>query len=113
MAGRVIRFAIADALETALVTATELDRDQLQQLQEHVAALLAALPPPPAIVVEPTRQRSPFLDGLPEGPRGGGSLEWKRIRQGQKVHGPYPLSPGPVGRTAAVDLPPRAGSGHP
>ena len=90
MTGRVIRFPIADALETALVAATELDRDQLEQLQEHVRALLAALPPPPAMVVEPARERSPFLAGLPQGPRGGGSIEWKRVRQGQRVYGPYP-----------------------
>src|ERR687883_1925302 len=90
MTGRVIRFPIADALETALVAATELDRDQLEQLQEHVKALLAARPPPPALVVEPARGRSPFLAGLPQGPRGGGSIEWKRVRQGQKVYGPYP-----------------------
>ena len=90
MTGRVIRFPIADALGTALVAATELDRDQLEQLQEHVRALLAVLPPPPAAVVEPARERSPFLAGLPQGPRGGGSIEWKRVRQGQKVYGPYP-----------------------
>ena len=90
MTGRVIRFPIADALETALVAATELDRDQLEQLQEHVRALLAALPPPPAMVVEPARERSPFLAGLPQGPRGGDSIEWKRVRQGLKLYGPYP-----------------------
>ena len=90
MRGRVIRFPIADALQTALVAATELDRDELEQLQEHVTALLAALPPPPAMVVEPARERSPFLAGLPQGPRGGGSIEWKRVRQGQKLYGPYP-----------------------
>ena len=90
MTGRVIRFPIADALETALVAATELDRDELEQLQEHVRALLAALPPPPAIVVKPARERSSFLAGLPQGPRGGGSVEWKRVRQGQKLYGPYP-----------------------
>ena len=32
MSGRVIRFPIADPLETALVAATELDREQLEQL---------------------------------------------------------------------------------
>src|ERR671929_2355390 len=30
------------------------------------------------------------LVGLPEGPRGGGWIEWKRVRQGQRVYGPYP-----------------------
>ena len=48
MTGRLIRFPIAEPLETALVAATELDREQLEQLRDHVAALLAALPPPPA-----------------------------------------------------------------
>jgi hypothetical protein len=41
MTGRVIRFPIADRLETALVAATELDREQLEQLRDQVAALLA------------------------------------------------------------------------
>ena len=90
MTRRVIRFPIADALQTALVAATELDRDELEQLQEHVAALLAALPPPPAIVLEPTRERPPFLVALPLGAQGGGFIEWKWQRQGQKVYGPYP-----------------------
>ena len=91
MTGRVIRCPIADALGTALVATTELDRDHLEHLQEQVRALLAALPPPPpAAVVEPARERSPFLAGLPQGPRGGGSIEWKRVRQGQKLYGPYP-----------------------
>ena len=90
MTGRVIRFRIADALETALVAATELDRDPLEQLQEHVMALLAALPPRPAVVVEPPRDRAPFLAGLPQGARGGGTIEWKWIRRGPRVFGPYP-----------------------
>jgi hypothetical protein len=91
MTGRVIRFPIADPLETALVAATELDREQLEQLQEQVAALLAALPLPaaaPAAKAKP--ERSPYLAGLPEGPRGGGWIEWRTIRQGDKVYGPYP-----------------------
>jgi hypothetical protein len=39
MTGRVIRLPIADALETAPVAATELDREQLEQLQEQVGAV--------------------------------------------------------------------------
>ena len=35
MTGRVIRFPIADPLETALVAATELDREQLEQLRDQ------------------------------------------------------------------------------
>jgi hypothetical protein len=91
MTGRVIRFPIADPLETALVAATELDRAQLEQLRDQVAALLAAsCPPAPAPAVKSKPERPPFLGGLPEGPRGGGSIEWKRIRHGDKVYGPYP-----------------------
>lgn len=91
MTGRVIRFPIADPLETALVAATELDYEQLEQLRDQVAALLAAsAPPAPASMVKPEQERPPFLRGLPEGPRGGGSIEWKRIRHGDKVYGPYP-----------------------
>jgi hypothetical protein len=87
---RLIRFPIAEPLETALVAATELDREQLEQLRDQVAALLAAMPPPAGPVTEPKPERSPFLVGLPQGPRGGGSIEWKPIRHGQKVYGPYP-----------------------
>jgi len=91
MTRRVIRFPIAEPLETALVAATELDREQLEQLRDQVAALLAALPPlNPAAVVRPGSDRSPFLADLPVGPRGGGCIEWKKIRQGNQVYGPYP-----------------------
>jgi len=88
MTGRVIRFPIADPLETALVAATELDREQLEQLRDQVAALLAASCPPAVVKSKP--ERPPFLGGLPQGPRGGGSIEWKRIRHGDKIYGPYP-----------------------
>ena len=91
MTGRVIRFPIADPLETALVAATELNRDQLEQLQEQVAALLAASPAPGSEPVRKAkRERVGVLAGLPEGPRGGASIEWKTIRQGDKHYGPYP-----------------------
>jgi hypothetical protein len=91
MTRRLIRFPIADPLETALVAATELDREQLEQLRDQVAALLEALPPPaPAPVVKPNAERSPYLAGLPEGPRGGGAIEWKWHRQGDHRYGPYP-----------------------
>jgi hypothetical protein len=90
MTGRLIRFPIAEPLETALVAATELDREQLEQVRDQVAALLAALPPPPVPVTEPKPARSPFLAGLSRGPRGGGFIEWKRVRQGQKVYALYP-----------------------
>jgi hypothetical protein len=90
MTRRVIRFPIADPLETALVAATELDREQLEQLRDQVAALLAAMPPPPPPISEPKPERSPFLAGLPQGPHGGGSIEWKWIGRGQRRFGPYP-----------------------
>ena len=91
MTRRLIRFPIADPLETALVAATELDREQLEQLRDQVAALLEALPPPaPAPEVKARPERSPYLAGLPEGPRGGGAIEWKWHRQGNQRYGPYP-----------------------
>jgi len=91
MTGRVIRFPIADPLETALVAATELDREELEQLRDQVAALLAAsCPPTPARAVKSKPERPPVLGGLPQGPHGGGSIEWKRIRHGDKIYGPYP-----------------------
>ena len=91
MTYRVIRFPIAEPLETALVAATELDRDQLEQLRDQVAALLAASSPPrSASVAKPQGERSALLANLPVGPRGGGCIEWKKIRQGNHVYGPYP-----------------------
>jgi hypothetical protein len=91
MTKRLIRFPIADPLETALVAATELDRDQLEQLRDQVTALLEALPQAaPAPVVKSKPERSPYLAGLPQGPRGGGSIVWKWIPQGDKIYGPYP-----------------------
>ena len=90
MTRRVIRFPIAEPLETALVAATELDREQLEELRDQVAALLAAMPPPPAPEREPRTERSPWLAGLPEGVRGGGWIEWKWMSQGQRRFGPYP-----------------------
>ena len=91
MTRRLIRFPMAEPLETALVAATELDREQLEQLRDQVAALLEALPPPvPAPAAEAKSERSPYLAGLPEGPRGGGAIEWKWHRQGNHRYGPYP-----------------------
>src|SRR5919197_4709838 len=91
MTRRLIRFPIAEPLETALVAATELDREELEQLRDQVAALLEALPPPiPAPAAEAKPERSPYLAGLPEGPRGGGAIEWKWHRQGNHRYGPYP-----------------------
>jgi hypothetical protein len=92
MTRRLLRFPIAEPLETALVAATELDRAQLEQLRDQVAALLEALPPPPAPAPagKARPDRSPYLAGLPEGPRGGGAIEWKWHRQGNHRYGPYP-----------------------
>ena len=61
MTGRVLRFPIADPLETALVAATELDREQLEQLQAQVAALLEALPLPAAApAIRESKSPGPF-----------------------------------------------------
>jgi hypothetical protein len=91
MTGRLIRFPIAEPLETALVAATELDRAQLEQLRDQVLALLEALPPAaPLVNGQPQRERSPYLTGLPQGPHGGGRIEWKWVRHGQRRFGPYP-----------------------
>src|ERR671934_753736 len=91
MTRRLIRFPMAEPLETALAAATELDREELEQLRDQVAALLEALPPPiPAPAAEAKPERSPYLAGLPEGPRGGGAIEWKWHRQGNHRYGPYP-----------------------
>src|SRR5919206_2180029 len=112
MTRRLIRFPMAEPLETALVAATELDREQLEQLRDQVAALLEALPPPvPAPAAEAKPERSPYLAGLPEGPRGGGAIEWRWHRQGDHRYGPYPYLRLRLGRAAAVDLAPSAGSG--
>ena len=101
-AARVIRFPIADPLETALVAATELNREQLEQLRAQVAALLAAMPPPPAPVTEPKPERSPFLVGLPQGPRAGGLIESKPIRHGQKNSWAVSIPAGPCWREPAL-----------
>jgi hypothetical protein len=45
---QLIRFPIAEPLETVLVAATELDRAQLEQLRDQVLALLEAPPAPVA-----------------------------------------------------------------
>ena len=104
----------SEPLETALVAATELDREQLEQLRDQVAALLEALPPPaPAPVVKPNAERSPYLAGLPEGPRGGGAIEWKWHRQGKNRYRAVSVPAGPSGRAAALDLSPSVSSGYP
>jgi hypothetical protein len=91
MTARLIRFPIAEPLETALLAATELNRAQLEQLRDQVVALLEALPPlAPIGRAKAVRERSPYLAGLPEGPRGGGRIEWKWIRRRQRLCGPYP-----------------------
>ena len=88
---RVIRFPIADPFETAVVAASELDRDQLEQLRDQVTALVvASLPQHAAPGVKPRSARAPMLADLPVGPQGGGCIEWKKIRRGDKVFGPYP-----------------------
>ena len=91
MSARLIRLRAPDPLETALVAAADLDRAQLEQVREHVAALLEALPPPAPAGASAARERPAPPDGAPCGPRGGGYLEWKRIpKPDGRVNGPYP-----------------------
>jgi hypothetical protein len=95
MSTRLIRLRAPDRLESALVAAADLDRAQLEQLRAHVAALLEALPALP--LRSPVRRRSTVSrarpvppEGVQCGPRGGGFIEWKHIRHGAKLYGPYP-----------------------
>ena len=105
MTRRLIRFPMAEPLETALVAATELDGEQLEQLRDQVAAFLEALPPVPAPVGTAKPERSPYLAGVPEGPHGGGAIEWKWHRQGNTRYGPYPyLRVRLVGRRRSIYL---------
>lgn len=78
-----------------------LERVQLEQLHQHVGDLLALLSPPQDSLIA---RHSPSKKPLPKelvgrssdeleflrGVRGGGSIEWKYIRQGKKSYGPYP-----------------------
>ena len=83
-----IRGSSGEILGGSVIARDISDRKQLEQLRDQVGALLAALPPPtPAPVAKAKPDRSPYLAGLPEGPRGGGSIEWKQIRQGDKLYG--------------------------
>ena len=90
MSPRLIRLRAPDPLESALVAAADLDRDELEQLRTHVAALLEALPPPVSRPAAVARERPAPPAGVPCGPRGGGFIEWKHVRDGAKVYGPYP-----------------------
>src|SRR5207249_7943226 len=71
--------------------ATEPGREQLEQIRDQVAALLAAASAPRSgSGAKAEGERSALLANLPVGPRGGGCIEWKKIRQGNHVYGPYP-----------------------
>ena len=112
MSPRLIRLRAPDPLESALVAAADLGRDELEQLRTHVAALLEALPPPvsrPAAVV---RARPAPPAGVPCGPRGGGFIQWKHVRDGAKVYGPSPYWRVRLDRRQRSIYPARAGSGH-
>lgn len=92
MAGRLLRFPRPDPLEVVLAGVAGLDRVQLEQVRDHVAALLDAFAPsrpvtPPA---RPARERPDLPPEVPRGPLGGGYIEWQRIRHGAQVYGPYP-----------------------
>ena len=91
MCPALLRLRPPDALESALTAAADLDRPQLEQLRDHVAALLEALPAPePAMPPAAAGRRSAPPDGAVCGPPGGGYLEWKRIPRKGNLYGPYP-----------------------
>lgn len=105
-----------DALEEILQQLALLDRTQLLQLQEQLVELISLFPPPlteisltlqskqeppgklvkhqaqyttaqlPGELIKHQAQHAAPLHGS----RGGGGIEWKLIRQGDKVYGPYP-----------------------
>lgn len=83
-----------DPLQAVLAGLAMLDPDQLQQVQAHVAALLAAYAPRPPLppATRPTRPGPDLPASIPRGPRGGGYIEWKWKRgpHGAKQYGPYP-----------------------
>lgn len=92
MTGRLLRFPTVDPLELVLTGMVELDRAQLEQVQEHLTALLAAFAPPSPspLPSRPVRERPDLPPDVPRGPLGGGYIEWKCIPHGTKVYGPYP-----------------------
>lgn len=92
MTGRLLRFPTADPLEMVLTGLVELDRAQLEQVQEHLTALLEAFAPPSPRMPpsRPVRERLDLPPDVPRGPLGGGYIEWKRIPHGTKMYGPYP-----------------------
>jgi hypothetical protein len=87
-------------LEQALNQLALLERTQLQQLQQHLTELLSLLPPPcevpdwiqpiPELPTEIAQKQPENQATLLQGKQGGGSIEWKMIRQAGKSYGPYP-----------------------
>jgi hypothetical protein len=73
--------------------AADLDRAQLEQLRDQVAAALEALPAPVLAIASRSRERPAPPEGARCGPRGGGYIEWKRIPHGAKVYGSSPHWP--------------------
>lgn len=70
----------------------QLDLPHLEQLSAHLGDLIEQLksvplpdPTPPEIVQLAVSDGAPLC-----GSRGSGYIEWKWIRQGDKVYGPYP-----------------------
>jgi hypothetical protein len=106
MTRRLIRFPIVEPLETAVVAATELDREQLEQLRDQVAVLLAA-----------SQRAEAGAVSVPGGPAGGPA--WRGLdrvevdRAGAAALWAVPVSPGACQWTAPLDLSEGAGSGHP
>src|ERR671938_1971164 len=81
MAGHVLRFPSRDPLETVLAAVAALDRGQLEQVQQQVQVLLAALPTP----VDP----APGRRGQRRPAQGWLELRFVRDRASGRVYGPY------------------------
>lgn len=89
-----------DALEEILQRLVLLDRTGLLQLQEHLVELISLFPAPLTEQSSPLQLKPELPNELVQhqiqqttplhGSRGGGGIEWKLIRRGDKVYGPYP-----------------------
>lgn len=83
----------SEAVLTRIVQqVVQLDLPHLEQLSVHLGDLIEQLKPvalpdtaPPEIVQSAVSKGAPLC-----GSRGSGYIEWKWIRQGNKVYGPYP-----------------------
>jgi hypothetical protein len=90
----------ADPLTVALEALSHLDRAQLLVLRDHLLDLLAVTEQGDSErPADPQRQEAEERVPTARGPRGGGYIEWKHIRKGDKVYGPYPYWRVKIGNT--------------